>query len=187
MMSEMISILKEIGSEWHKGSMHRFYIDLAKADDLYRANNETFEHGSLPINRREKMAGKVWFDLTADEIELVAQNVSDAAEVIASVMELINKLIKDAQGEETENAEAAQAEDNDTENNEEEAEMEHRIWYAVMRDLEDNDWGTGSFDLDEATRRVKQMRANEEPDAYIAVIDDGDVPVCVDEIHDFDD
>lgn len=62
----------------------------------------------------------------------------------------------------------------------------NRIWYAVMRDLEDNDWGTGSFDLDEATQRVKQMRADGEPDAYIAVIDNGDDPVCVDEIHDFD-
>lgn len=60
-----------------------------------------------------------------------------------------------------------------------------KYWYAVMMDREDNDWGTGSFDLDEAMTMVKKY-----PDGYIAVIDanydddgvahsDG---VCIDEI-----
>jgi hypothetical protein len=60
-----------------------------------------------------------------------------------------------------------------------------KLWYAVMRDLEDNDWGTGFHTLEEAVREVKEQRALGRKDAYIAVIDDGDDPVCIEEIHDF--
>lgn len=57
--------------------------------------------------------------------------------------------------------------------------MEKKLWYAVMRDREDDDWGYGSYDIDEA----KQMLTEEEsPEAYIAVIAEGENPVCVDEI-----
>jgi hypothetical protein len=57
--------------------------------------------------------------------------------------------------------------------------MEKKLWYAVMRDREDDDWGYGSHDIDEA----KQMLAEEESgEAYIAVIEEGENPVCVDEI-----
>lgn len=69
---------------------------------------------------------------------------------------------------------------------EEEDEMETKLWYAVMRDLEDNDWGTGSYDLDEARAKVNELRDDGYTDAYIAVIDmhnEAD-PVCVEEIHD---
>lgn len=52
------------------------------------------------------------------------------------------------------------------------------IWYAVMRDREDDDWGTGSYDIDEA----KQMCKGFGPDAYIAVIEEGVDPVCIEEI-----
>lgn len=55
--------------------------------------------------------------------------------------------------------------------------MENKYWYAVMQDDDDNDWGYGSFDLDEAREMVKKY-----PSGYIAVIDDGPDPVCVDEI-----
>lgn len=69
---------------------------------------------------------------------------------------------------------------------EEDDEMETKLWYAVMRDLEDSDWGTGSYDLDEARAKVNELREDGYTDAYIAVIDmhnEGD-PVCVEEIHD---
>jgi hypothetical protein len=57
--------------------------------------------------------------------------------------------------------------------------MEKKLWYAVMRDREDDDWGYGSHDIDEA----KQMLTEEESgEAYIAVIEEGENPVCVDEI-----
>ena len=56
--------------------------------------------------------------------------------------------------------------------------MEKKLWYAVMRDDEDNDWGTGSYNLEEAKEMVKAY-----PEGYIAVIDEGDGdPICVDEI-----
>lgn len=61
----------------------------------------------------------------------------------------------------------------------EEKKMSDRKWYAVMRDREDDDWGYGSHDIDEA----KQMLTEEESgEAYIAVIEEGENPVCVDEI-----
>ena len=57
--------------------------------------------------------------------------------------------------------------------------MSDRKWYAVMRDREDDDWGYGSHDIEEA----KQMLTEEESgEAYIAVIAEGENPVCVDEI-----
>lgn len=59
----------------------------------------------------------------------------------------------------------------------------HRLWYAVMRDGEDTDWGTGSRYKGEALAMARKLRDADTPDAYIAVIDDGDTPVCIDEIH----
>ena len=51
-------------------------------------------------------------------------------------------------------------------------------WYAVLVDENDNDWGTGSADLEEA----KKMAVNYGDAAYIAEIEDGDDPVCIHEI-----
>ena len=63
----------------------------------------------------------------------------------------------------------------------------NRRWYAVMRDTDDTDWGTGSFDYAEAVKMVQDWRADGDADAYIAVIEvglDGEDGTCVDEIHD---
>ncbi len=68
--------------------------------------------------------------------------------------------------------------------------MEKKLWYACMMDREDSDWGTGSFDLDEAIKTVKSWKKEDRPEAYIAVIDadyDDDGfettdPICVEEI-----
>lgn len=56
--------------------------------------------------------------------------------------------------------------------------MEKKIWYAVMKDRDDTDWGYGSIDLEEA----KQMTIDCGSEAYIAVIDDGEDPLCIGEI-----
>lgn len=48
-----------------------------------------------------------------------------------------------------------------------------KIWYAVQMDHEDNDWGNGSFDKQEAIREARRIGAK-----IIAEID-GDV--CIDE------
>lgn len=53
-----------------------------------------------------------------------------------------------------------------------------KLWYAVMKDGEDYDWGYGSHDRREAENMALEMG----PDAYIAVIDTEGDPVCVEEI-----
>jgi hypothetical protein len=64
--------------------------------------------------------------------------------------------------------------------------VESKLWYAVMRDRDDIDWGTGSYDLDEARELMNDWRKDGWTDAYIAVIDEsGELgTVCVDEICD---
>lgn len=61
-------------------------------------------------------------------------------------------------------------------------------WYAVMRDNEDTDWGTGSTRLREAAKMVRKMRREGDEEAHIAVIDitsdDMNAQVCIDEIRD---
>ena len=47
-------------------------------------------------------------------------------------------------------------------------------WYAVLMDEEDNDWGVGSRNLDDAREMAARMGA-----PLIAVIADGQDPVCV--------
>lgn len=54
-------------------------------------------------------------------------------------------------------------------------EIKNALWYAVMRDRDDSDWGYGSYDRAEAERMCKD--AGEE--SYIAVIQNGN---CVEEI-----
>jgi hypothetical protein len=62
--------------------------------------------------------------------------------------------------------------------------MENKLWYAVQRDPED-DWGTGSYDMDEAITMAKKQLADY-PETLIAVIDNHTSnPVCVEEIRDF--
>nr|DAH28197.1 MAG TPA: hypothetical protein [Caudoviricetes sp.] len=67
----------------------------------------------------------------------------------------------------------------------EDKKMKNTMWYAVMRDNDDTDWGTGSNNMDEAIEMAKKYRADGYEDAYIAVIDDEGDPICVDEIRDF--
>ena len=57
--------------------------------------------------------------------------------------------------------------------------MENKYWYAVMRDADDKDWGTGSYNYEEAVEMAQQYI----PDGgYIAVIKEGNDPICVEEI-----
>ena len=58
--------------------------------------------------------------------------------------------------------------------------MKNKLWYAVQMDRDD-DWGIGSYDFDEAMKRAKGSGAE-----LIAVIEEGDNPVCIDEIYLYD-
>ena len=62
--------------------------------------------------------------------------------------------------------------------------MDNKKWYAVICN-NDGDWGEGSNNLSQAIDMARQCRANRYPDAYIAVIDDGNDPICIVEIRDF--
>lgn len=55
--------------------------------------------------------------------------------------------------------------------------FDSKTWYAYLTDAEDNDWGTGSFILADVVKMWKE-RYEYQPDARIAVIDDGIDPIC---------
>jgi hypothetical protein len=44
-----------------------------------------------------------------------------------------------------------------------------KIWYAVMKDVDDDDWGYGSYDLGEAVAMLNQEGYKE---GFILAIDD---------------
>lgn len=55
-----------------------------------------------------------------------------------------------------------------------------KTWYAVQRDNEDNDWGYGSYDYDEA---VQMLKDQDWQDGKIAVIEESECDsLCVEEI-----
>ena len=59
-----------------------------------------------------------------------------------------------------------------------------KIWYAIMMDTEDTDWGTGSYDKAEALAKAAELRADGYDEAYVAVIEESENDaVCVEEIH----
>lgn len=61
------------------------------------------------------------------------------------------------------------------------------LWYATMKDRDDTDWGTGTWNKEEAIETVKSWRKDVYPEAYIAVIDEsGAEPMCIEEITDFE-
>ena len=58
--------------------------------------------------------------------------------------------------------------------------MKNSIWYAVMRNRDDSDWGYGSHEIKEAIRMAESL---EDDEAYIAVIDESkNDPFCIGEI-----
>lgn len=177
MTAKMMESLKNAGiaNEWHKGDMHRLYIDLPKADDMYYDNSENFQHGHIALNRYERNNGKVWIDLSTGEIS--TKSIRDAEEVISQIMELVAFLTPADEAAEEPSEQVAE---------EPSEEPARKLWYAFMSDRDDNDWGTGSFDRDEAMKMLREC-----PEGYIAVIDadydengnattDGE---CIDEIY----
>jgi len=55
-----------------------------------------------------------------------------------------------------------------------------KVWYAVMLDYDD-DWGTGSYDWNEAVDMLKQYVGDGYSEALIAVIEEGNDPICLEE------
>lgn len=92
MTAAMMEVLKTAGlaNEWHKGDMHRLYIDLIKANELYKSNNADLEHARLILNRYERSNGKMWIDLESGKI--CTKSIGDSEAVISQIMELVNYL-----------------------------------------------------------------------------------------------
>lgn len=60
--------------------------------------------------------------------------------------------------------------------------MEKKNWYALLWDSEDTDWGTGTFDWDEAVKRAKSAgyeRIAEIDGGYDADGNETTDPICV--------
>lgn len=55
------------------------------------------------------------------------------------------------------------------------------VWYAIIRDNDDADHGTGSHNKRDALRELKKLQKSGFPDAYIAIIDPRD-DFCIDTI-----
>lgn len=81
-------------------------------------------------------------------------------------------------------ARAKSGEDVSRAKSEEEAPAQ-KIWYAVQTSPED-DWGTGSYDIDEA-KTMARAQLDDYPETLIAVIQEGKNPTCLEEIRDFSD
>lgn len=164
MTAKMMETLKNAGiaNEWHKAEMHRLYIDLAKAAEMYYNNNEHLEHGRLIMNSREIANGKLWVDLETGMV--CTKGISMDEDVIAQIMELVAFLMPAE--------EAAEPTDETA-----------RVWYAVLCDRDDTDHGTGSYDREEAIRMAREYRRQGDTEAYIALIDPED-DYCIDEMHD---
>lgn len=84
--TEMIAKLQNIGKEWHKGDMHRFYIDLHKAAEMYLDLPDA-KHGRLPLNRYERNNGMIWIDI--ENGKFCTKGIQDEDELIACIDELI--------------------------------------------------------------------------------------------------
>lgn len=50
----------------------------------------------------------------------------------------------------------------------------NKVWYAVMEDANDNDWGYGSYNYEEAVKMAKNIGK----ESRIEVIEEGQDPVC---------
>lgn len=46
-----------------------------------------------------------------------------------------------------------------------------KTWYAAMRDLDDSDWGTGSYNKREAAKMVRKLRREGYPEAFIEIVE----------------
>lgn len=66
--------------------------------------------------------------------------------------------------------------------------MAQKLWYAVLFDNDDNDWGIGYFNRERAIQHAKYLRDSGYPDAFVAVIDvtwdDASSQICAEEIRD---
>lgn len=60
-----------------------------------------------------------------------------------------------------------------------------KTWYAAMRDLDDSDWGTGSYSKREAAKMVRKLRREGYSEAFIEIVSENEVDsISIGRIHD---
>lgn len=157
---KMIAKLQEMGiaNLWQKNGYSRLYIDLEKANDLYR-NNDDMDHAQLIMNRRDRDNGKLWIDM--DSCEICTKSIGSGDEVIEQIIEMVNYYIAiDEAAEAAESTEAA----------EEETEMmnENEIYDLCKENAitltEDGNLAVARHVSDETIAKIKQHK-NEIVDA----------------------
>lgn len=104
---KMIAKLQEMGIAklWQKNGYSRLYIDLEKANEIYRDNDDLA--GQLAMNRRDRGNGKLWVE---DSNEICTKALSSGDEVAKQIIELANYYI--AIDESAETAETAETSEN---------------------------------------------------------------------------
>lgn len=105
---KMIAKMQEMGIAklWQKNGYNRLYIDLEKANEIYRDNDDLA--GQLAMNRRDRGNGKLWVEMDSNEI--CTKALSSGDEVAEQIIELANYYI--AIDESAETAETAETSEN---------------------------------------------------------------------------
>lgn len=131
----------------------------------------------MAISEAQKRAQRKYNDTHQRQIKF-SFSIQNDADVLAKLDAVPNK-----QGYIKELIRADIARKGTAQKEEEKTMKKNNIWYAVMTDSDDTDWGTGSFDKNEALEMALK-NADIYPDSYIAVIDDTSAEkVCIAEIH----
>ena len=61
--------------------------------------------------------------------------------------------------------------------------LEKKLWYAIQIGADDNDWGYGFETMEEAEANAQEIAQDHPEDLVrIAVIEEGNDPICIDEI-----
>ena len=61
--------------------------------------------------------------------------------------------------------------------------LEKKLWYAIQIGADDNDWGYGFETMEEAEAKAQEIAQDHPEDLVrIAVIEEGNDPICIDEI-----
>ena len=61
--------------------------------------------------------------------------------------------------------------------------FEKKLWYAIQIGADDNDWGYGFETMEEAEAKAQEIAQDHPEDLVrIAVIEEGNDPICIDEI-----
>lgn len=113
MTTAMMNAMIEAGivKEWHMGDMHRLYINLKKADMLYRAHCEEIGYSdsrmiSLNLSAGEIKNGMMWIDMESGEIDV--KYIKDEEIAVKQIIAMAAFLSKEAEEEIEETVEAVE-------------------------------------------------------------------------------